>query len=252
MRILLMARETGIIGGVQSWMETVRSVTGADIHTPDDPPEGRYEVGIFAHWHDFEHYRGTNRWLGHCERVVNVSHGICRPEKPGPGIVACVSEEVAEHWQVDAPIVRQPITLDEGEYDPEGPVMLFSQRHGVAHLVRDAARQMGRDFEHVHDNPRPHGRLRRASCVVASGRALLEAMAMGIPSVLCDQRRNGSWRLLMHRHPRHAMRANYSGRNGESATVEGLVELIEAAEPNAGHIAEHHDPADIVERLCSL
>src|SRR5690606_29899250 len=144
-------------------------------------PAGRFEVGIVAN------VPFTRPAMDLCDRVLVVSHGIIEAERPEGDLVAFTSEGVRAHWGMQGPVIRQPIDLVF--WSPAGGrrryLTRFSYRGGLRYLPR-VAHRMGLEFQHVAKLHPFDVRaiLRDSACVLATGRAALEAMACGVPVVI--------------------------------------------------------------------
>lgn len=262
MRVLLAAKhspEGWPIGGVQSWCRTVAAElcrVGHDVETwgaktkaaTNPPPSGQYDLGIVA---NVESIRTV---LPLCERVLVVSHGIIRDERPPEGMRAVyTSEGVRARWRGDGPVIRQPIDLDY--WSPDGRersgLVWYSYRRGLEWLG-DVARNLGMPYRHLRDVTHDQARevLRGARCVLATGRAALEAAACGASVVICDNRLYQGTLAATFGAPQ--MPHNYSGRGGVVPTpriVTRLVEAAIAAGDMREHVREHHDVRAIVPQL---
>lgn len=259
MKVLLAAKfmPTGDrpIGGVQSWVGTVAAELrrrGHDVALWQPgfaAPGGHFELGILANW---AHTAGV---AGSCDRLLLVSHGIIEEERPPAGVpVAFTSEGVREHWGVAGPVVRQPIDL--GFWAPAGgaePVLVrYSYRGGLPWL-QGVAGAMGLGFRHLRAATHREARavLRTAACVVATGRAALEAMACGVPVAICDHR-SAYQGPLVDFDAAGAMARNYSGRGGVEATPVTAEQAIREAIKRGSmrvHVGQHHDVAHVVDQL---
>lgn len=259
MRILLAAKfmPTGPrpIGGVQSWVATVaaelqRLGHEVTLWQPGFPAvPGRFDIGILANW---THTAGL---ADVCDRFLVVSHGIIEEERPPLNVpVAFTSEGVRDAWARKGPVLRQPIDL--GFWTPAVPrrpvLVRYSYRGGLPWLPMVAGR-LGLQFVHLrgvsHDQSRTA--LREAACVVATGRAAVEAMACGVPVVICDHRSAYQGQLL-DRDAVGAMVRNYSGRGGVLAGPEATEEAIRSAMAAGSlrrHVEQHHDARKVVSQL---
>lgn len=260
MKILLAARHPPggwlAIGGVQSWCATV----GAELRRlghevsywgPKIRLHGMFDAGIFANIAD------TRPALPLCSRHLTVCHGVIAPEKPPARSVAFTSEEVRDYWRGEGAIIRQPIDL--GFWYSRGRrrhlLVRFSYRDGLP-VAGEAAAAIGLEFAHVKDADPEQARelLSQAVCVLASGRAALEAMACGAPVVICDDRDYQG--PLLDPDTLGSMCRNYSGRGGVVPELPVVVEAIEQAIETGSrraHVEAHHDVRHIVsELLCSI
>lgn len=261
MRILLAAKHhpNGAlkIGGVQSWMTTLAAEFRkmgheAVIWSPEFArPKGVFDVGILSN------ASYTRCMARQCHKSIGVSHGIIPDEKPVSGLrYAFTSEGVKRHWGGSGEIVRQPIDLGfwwQAEGDREG-VVRFSYRAGLP-FVEALARDMGHSYRHVKSASPEQAReaLLRAACVLATGRAAVEAMACGAPVAICDDR-GYQGPLVAYSIPSQ-MAENYSGRGGVVATRETVKTAIENA-MQAGsqrrHVEAHHDSRKVAEQVLCL
>lgn len=246
MRILLAAKHPSggklAIGGVQTWMLTIFNELQRMGHEPvmwgpEWPvPSSKFDFGIFAN------AKYTQKALGLCQRTLVVSHGIIPDEQPiGGDRHAFTSEEIRDHWKMDGPVIRQPIDLRFWKSAPAQKIYLtqFSYRGRLDFIPRIAS-DLNLQYRHVKNStPREvRDALRQSACVLATGRAALEAMACGAPTVICDDR--GYMPPLLDTDLEHAMRHNYSGRGGITPTPENVLEAIKAAKPNTFHVAKFH------------
>lgn len=262
MRILVAARHAPgghrPIGGVQSWGATVMGELcrlGHEVTTWEPGSgarlTGTFDIGILANAAD------TNPVRVFCRQNLTICHGIIAPEKPPLRDVAFTSEEVREHWRGDGPIVRQPIDLDFWRplATQKRYLVRFSYRTGLA-IARWAARTLRLPFTHISAAGPEQARatLNHAVCVLASGRAALEAMACGVPVVLCDERHYQG--PLLDPDILGAMTRNYSGRGGMVPTKDNILDAIDAAIGRGSlrpHVESHHDARRVVsDLLCSF
>lgn len=258
MRILLAAKYVPCcsrpIGGVQSWNETVAAELRRCGHEvvlwcPEWPrPEDRFDVGIFAN----VRLTGCARLL--CWRSVVVSHGIIPDEQPD-GAAVFTSEGVRDHWAGTGPVIRQPIDCEFWKPDGgrrDGGILRYSYRAGLEWLGA-VADKMGLRYQHLRNVSHEQAReaMRRAQCVLATGRAALEAAACGAPVVICDHRSSYQGPLAAPFGMSQA-RQNYSGRGGFAPTPESMRRMIEDAMPAEGwrqYVQTHHNARDVVRRL---
>jgi hypothetical protein len=266
MRILLAAKHaphgSRPIGGVQSWCRTVCNELarrGHEVETwgPEQPlPEGSFDVGIIANTSD------TGRVLNLCRERVVVSHGIISAENtsearlPGDRMVY-TSEEVRDHWGGQGTVLRQPIDLTFWSPGP-GPkkyLTRFSYRGGLRY-VSSLARELKLEYRHVRtlEDRAVRNILRLSACVLATGRAALEAMACGAPVVLCDHR-SAYQGPLMDLAIHSAAKRNYSGRGGITPTVHTVREAIKYSIKYGSrrqHVEDNHNVVDIVDQILEL
>lgn len=264
MKVLLAAlnppRAQKMMGGVASWISTVSprlSKLGCPVSVwgPGDRLHKgvKFDLGIIAN------SRRTSIAAGFCDHVINVTHGIVPDEKPEKIFrLAATSEEVRDFWNVDATVIRQPIDLDFWR-----PVTLrkkvltfYSYRAPEDFGLEIAAEIIGLEFRWVKNVDQFDARsaLQESAVVCASGRAALEAMACGAPTLICDWRDyNGSPLLCYDLH--HAMTRNYSGRGGAkpdaSDIAYGALLAMEMQNPRA-HVERHHDADAITKEILSL
>ena len=211
-----------------------------------EPPRRRFDLGIFANM------GRTWQFEGFCDRVVCVSHGIIEDERPLPGRrTFFVSEGVRDHWGGSGAILRQPIDLSfwrAGDAPRSGAVR-FSYRDTPT-ICRKAAAALGMSFQQVR-SARPNEAqkvLSSAALVFASGRAALEAMACGAPTVIYDHRSTYQGPLL-DTDLRRQMANSYSGRGGVEPDLDMVVEAARTAWSNRDWVEEHHDVRRIVSEL---
>lgn len=266
MRILFCAKyvPTGRVpmGGVQSWIKTVRKEFEAMGHEcvewqPGFPArQGAFDLGIFAHW------SLTRQHEPLCAKVINITHGIIEPERPSAAEdwVWAVSEGVRAHWRIpNAPIIRQPIDTEfwRPAAEPDrGPPLVVRWGYRQTPLKgQDLARTLGADYVHAASLSHEEGRrlLQKATLVLASGRAALEAMACGAPTLIYDHRKTYQGELF---DPSlvHAIGQSYSGRGGFTPTVDELTRAAQAAlqKPRPlwrEWVLKHHDSAKIAREI---
>lgn len=259
MRILLAAKyvPTGPrpIGGVQSWVATVRAELERMGHAceewqPGFPmPAGGFDFGVFANMGLTGHLATL------CRRTVCVSHGIIDPERPGEADkVLFVSEGVRRHWGGTGAILRQPIdtVFWRSTGAQRSGVVRYSYRNSKT-LCAEVAARLGMPYRHVDDAKPGDARdiLAGAALVFASGRAVLEAMACGAPTVIYDHRQAYQGPLMDDCLNRQ-MRNSYSGRGGISPTLADLLDAagraMEAGSRRAW-VEQHHDARKILTEL---
>ena len=266
MKVLLAAKHPpgGHIkyGGVQSWIETVArrfSILGHETHVwgPEwGKPEGSYDIGVIANIK----YSAAAALL--CDRVLNVSHGVIPAEEPsGAYPIACTSEEVRDHWKLPSQIIRQPIELSNWTpfgYKPEH-LVLYSYRCPDSSQFQKLADALELPFIHLKNCTETEARsmLRKAALVCASGRAALEAMACGAPTLIYDWRPyNGKTLFLQCLDD--ARLNNYSGRGGIEPRLQTVIQearQVMAAGSQRKYIKRWHDADMIVCEIldaCSL
>ena len=242
------------IGGVQSWCATVGRELQRLGHEvtqwgPEWPvPDQRFDLGIVAH------AKFTRAVMARCDRVLVVSHGIIETERPRGNRVAFTSEGVRAHWGMEGPVLRQPIDLDF--WSPGGgrqhELLRYSYRGGLDWLGAVAS-GLGMTYRHVGNVTHEKARdaLRSAACVLATGRAALEAMACGVPVVLCDHR-SAYQGPLLDPDLEGAIERNYSGRGGIVPTPENVSEAVMEAMaegPRLDWVREHHDAREVTAQL---
>ena len=250
-------------GGVKTWIETLTDMArwrGYDVHVwgPEFPLPDR----------DFDHVVLSNGGAcadaRHLSRsVLGVSHGIIPAEAPLPGLYTVyTSEEVRDHWGGTGPILRQPIDLSfwrprsTGEPQALPRLLQWSYRRPLTHL-RDAAVSLGLEPLHLQSASPERAReeFLQAQCVLATGRGALEAMACGIPTVICDRR--GYQGELLDPATFGSMRRNYSGRGGQTPTAATIAKEVSTAlriEPELYryHVEREHDSRVIFRQLEGL
>lgn len=243
------------IGGVQSWVATVaaelrRLGHEVTLWCPEwSLPTPRFDLGILAN------LGLTGAAVASCDNMLAVSHGIIDPERPPNDLpVVFTSEGVRDYWGGDGPVIRQPIDLQFWSPGGDGSAGLvrYSYRGGLAWLANVAA-MMGLPYQHLRGVTPTEARdvLRNAACVLASGRAAIEAMACGVPVVICDHR-SAYQGPLMDGFLGDAMTRNYSGRGGcapDPSSLEAEVrDAISCGSPRE-HAEFHHDVRKIVPQL---
>ena len=257
MRILIAGKYTHTgkrpIGGLQSWIKTVAAECerlGHEVTTwePGQRLVGFHDFGVFA---NLKHTRPA---LNFVRQSVLVSHGIIADEQPQPGcdVTAFVSEGVRDHWGGSGPIIRQPIDLDFWRTGGE-------RTHLTRYSYRTAPIQVatGWPYRHVHGLTHEQAReaLQTSVCVYATGRAALEAMACGAPTVIYDHRAAYQGPLMGPQSLTANMRNSYSGRGGKQPSQIGVQKRTEWAMQQTGWrnwVAEHHDSRRVTEGLLCL
>lgn len=261
MRILLAAKHaphgSRPVGGVQSWCRTVANELarrGHEVETwgPEQPvPLGGFDLGVLANGSD------TKQVHGQCGRRIHVSHGIIPAEKPYGDPAVFTSEEVRDHWDGQGAILRQPIDLAfwtpikcEKTY-----LTRFSYRGGLR-FIPSLAQELKLEYKHVRNLESRAVReiLRRSACVLATGRAALEAMACGSPVVLCDHR-SAYQGPLMDLDIEGASTRNYSGRGGVTPTsdlVRGAIVISMARGSMRRYVEQTHNVVDIADQILEL
>ena len=261
MKILLAAKHaphgSRPIGGVQSWCRTVAaelSSRGYEVETwgPEQRiPLGGFDLGIIANVND------TARAFAWCQKTIVISHGIIKAEEPEGDLVAFTSEGVRDHWKIDGPIIRQPI--DTEFWSPHWNLRInltrFSYRGGLP-FVKTLAIEKQLKYCHLRNASAEKARaeIRKSACVLATGRAALEAMACGVPVVLCDHRSSYQGP-LMDLDIDSAMKRNYSGRGGVVPKIENLRQAIDDAMEVGdlrAHVEQYHDVRKVVDQLLEI
>lgn len=246
-------------GGVASWIKTICKEFTARGHEcvtmgPGYPaPEGRFDVGVLS---NLKYTRRAARW---CDSVLAVSHGIVDDEGPNERYrTVYTSEEVRDRWGGDGDVVRQPIDLDfwrEGGRE-RTDFVFYSYRAPETFELEHVARRLGLNFVWLRAASADEARsaLQSAALVAASGRAALEAMACGAPTMICDWRDyNGGPLVCMDMDK--AMRANYSGRGGvdpSTANMERIAQETMAFQKPRERVETHHDSRIIASKLLDL
>jgi len=258
MKILLAAKHAPHgprpIGGVQSWCRTVEAELvrrGHDVRTwgPGQPPPlGGHDLGIIANAGD------TARAYDWCRKSITICHGIIPAETPPGNNVAFTSEEVRARWAGDGPIIRQPIDLEFWT-----PVRIrrkfltrFSYRGGL-NFLPVLAKSLGMIPQHVRNSSAEDARkiVRESACVIATGRAALEAMACGVPVVICDHR-SSYQQPLLDLDTTGAMERNYSGRGGIKPSMDRVKDAVKTAMKMGSlraHIEQFHDVKNVTDQL---
>ena len=250
------------IGGVQSWCKTVGNELIKRGHEvsywgPGQlTPSTRFDLGILANWDSVSPVAHL------CEKRIIISHGIIPAEKPPKGLDSTVvlmftSEGVKHHWKMDGQIIRQPIDLEFWSpksipVEKKNYLTRFSYRNGLS-FVPTIAKNMHLKFTHLKNSTPINVRsiLRQSACVLATGRASLEAMACGVPVVLCDHRSSYQGP-LMDLDTHSAMKRNYSGRGGFAPDPSEVNAAILSAIANGslrGHVKRHHNAVNVVNKL---
>lgn len=246
-------------GGVQSWIRTVADKLeknyGCEVIQWEPgmkPPEGTFDWGIFAHWRLTQH-------LGKlCGKVTNVCHGIISTEEPVGSRAVFVSRGVAAHWGFpESRVLHQPIDLSfwhpQQIPDPK-KLVRYSYRYQPTHS-QVVAESLGLKFEKIGDVTHEVARreIQSAAVVFASGRAALEAMACGVPTVVYDNREYQG--PMMCKSLVVNMMNSYSGRGGLKNPTSNDVKIaaIQAMSEHGDFfrewICQAHNADDIVEEL---
>lgn len=246
------------IGGVQTWVHTVRNELVKCGHEVvlyeggQKDPQQDFDFGIFANW------RHTGHLVGLCKRVLQVCHGIIDEEQPQFSNVAFTSEEVRGYWHGTGPVIRQPIDLEfwrPQHYNSGRFLTRHSYRRGLEFLP-DVAKELKLVWRRVRNVAPIELRqvLQHSACVIATGRAALEAVACGAPVVICDHR-SAYQGPLLDTDTIGSMMRNYSGRGGVEPNHENVKAEIQKAIATGSlrsHIEQHHDARKIVEELLCL
>ena len=239
-------------GGVQTWVSTVRDELlrlGHAVSVCDAVilPTTNCDAAILSN------PRYSKYMASLATRVTYVCHGIVEDERPEQNSVF-TSEQVAAHWQQRGPVIRQPLDLDywspSGERDPN-LIVRYANRNGLTEMPQTLD---GYEYKHLRNVDHGEARkwLRRAGCVLATGRAAIEAMACGAPVIICDNRPYQG--PLMHTGTLwDAMRANYSGRGGSVPNRRNILEQVElcigTGQVYRDWVCKYHDVRRVVPLL---
>lgn len=175
---------------------------------------GRYDLAIIANANFTDYAAGA--W----NSAINICHGIVSDERPSDQFKTFyTSEEVRAHWGGKGSILRQPIDLQFWNPATEARrrFVFYSYRAENVFGLDALAKELGLDFVWLKNVEAKEARacLQGAALACASGRAALEAMACGAPTMICDWRGyNG--RPLVCPNMDKARAYNYSGRGGVS------------------------------------
>lgn len=258
MRVLMTGKHTPVgpmpIGGVQSWMTTIKAELErlgheVQIWEPGYRASGFFDLCIA------QHLKYTRPALNFCKRSVLISHGIIEDERPlsGCDVTAYVSEGVRDHWGGSGPIIRQPIDL--GFWRPGNS----DRTHLTRYSYRTAPTQTatGWPYRHVHGLTYEQAReaMQTSVCVYATGRAALESMACGSPTIIYDHRAAYQGPLMGPQSLAANMRHSYSGRGGKKPSQIDVQKRTEWAMQQTGWrewVAEHHDSRKVTEGLLCL
>ena len=244
------------IGGLQSWILTVHNELvkrgfDVDVKEPHELDSSKYDLGIFSN------IELTRNAVEHCKESVLISHGIIDAEKPDNSCdrLMFVSEGVRDHWKMDGDIIRQPIDLEF--WKPNNnivPSMVnrFSYRNGNTHCFQTSV-ELNRTYGHIQNHNAKNCRhfLWRSLVVFATGRAALEAMACGVPTVIYDHR-EAYQPALMGENLNDEMKNSYSGRSGYTPSAEQVLAKTKEAIKQTNWrewVAKHHDVKQIVSQL---
>lgn len=244
-------------GGVQTWIATIASelskTCDVDIVGSTGEPNGAYDIGIFANANH------TKRFINYCKRSALICHGVVADESPAEGfdVVGFTSEKVKTHWSGSGPVIHQPVDLDYwSPLRTETTGLIRYANRGGLEWLSDVAKDLGLPFTHLR-NVAPGNALKTlqgASCVLATGRAALEAMACGVPVVICDDRPYQG-PLLFDGPMILARDHNYSGRGGVIPTPENVTSAIRKAlflGSRREHMQQFHNVESIAQELLSL
>lgn len=245
-------------GGVATWIGTLAAELARLGHHceawgPEQAaPSGRFDVGVISN------AAATLTAAKWCKRVVGVAHGVIEEERPSP-FFECLytSEEVRDRWRGAGPILRQPIDLEfwsPGDAPRKPALVFYSYRaRDDLGLAKIAAGQ-GLAFRHISAATPEEARdaMREAAVVVASGRAIVEAMACGAGVVLFDDRNYQP--PLFDPDIAAAMAANYSGRGGRvrpgaDVLARAVSAQIGAGAANREHAEQFHDVRRVAAQL---
>lgn len=243
------------IGGTQTWMKTIADhLPGHEVHywEPGQQLNGQYDLGIISQ------VSRTKKAIDHCRNTILVSHGVVKEEKPEPlcDVTLAVSEEVRDHWQLNCDIIRQPIDTTFWSPSPKVNRTLlarFAYRVGET-KSKDVAKMCGLTYTQIKGMTQHEARkiIRTSAVVHASGRAALEAMSCGIPTVIYDHRKQYQGEYLEENFL-SSMKTNYSGRGGvENPTLQQVTNTTQTAlvcEGYREHIEKYHDAKHIAEKL---
>ena len=212
-------------------------------------PGGMFELGIFAN------LKYTAKAQRLCDRVKKVSHGIILDERGGKGFYA-VSEEVEDRWNCTEGVIRQPINTDfwKPDEDIRKDVLLrHSYRKGLEGLKGIAAsrwlRYVATANRSAHD---VRDLLRMSKVSVATGRAALEAMSCGVPTVIADDREYQGPLIAID--PEKQAYYNYSGRGGVAPTLCLMNKAIDLALSRGSlrdYVVKNHSVSKVVGELLS-
>lgn len=235
------------IGGVQTWTATIAKCLPGEValwERGDSDPSGTFDLGILHHWNHAGHLSSK------CEKYVNVSHGIIPDERPMVRNPIFTSEEVQRHWGGGGWVLRQPIDTDFWDVGnhQRNCLTFFSYRNELP-FFRKLAEVRGLEYVHLRGKTPEQCRdvLQRSEYVIASGRALLEAMSCGAKCVLADNRK---YMGAMHHSDISKSRAmNYSGRGGVKPTYENISMALDSAESMRWYVEAIHNHKDITRRL---
>jgi len=246
------------IGGLQSWIKTVRSELERVGHEvvewqPGFRLEGLFDLGVVAN------LKYTRPVLNFCKRSILVSHGIIDAERPESGcdVTAFVSEGVRDHWGMDGPVIRQPIDLQfwRPSDAQRTHVTRYSYRRAEIH-GKACADALGLPYRHIKNASHEQAReiLQSSDLVFATGRAALECMACGAPTVIYDHRSAYQGPLMDDGDFARSLENSYSGRGGYEPRVNDVIhearKQMRMGSPR-GWVERNHDSRVIVDGLLS-
>lgn len=249
----------GAFGGVATWIATLSAVLEGVGHEtaywgPEmGPPEGEFDVCILSN----PKYTGEARL--NASKSFQVCHGIVDDEAPQSGMpVIFVSEEARNKWRLSGPVLRQPI--DQDYWTPTRVkrecLTLYSYRAPDDCSLSAVAEILNLEFVHLKDVTRAQARrgLRRSALACASGRAALEAISCGAPTLIYDHRSPYQGRLMETSLWLSAKR-NYSGRGGAHPAFNDLIQecskTIEGGSQR-GLILQKHKASEIAAQLLEI
>lgn len=245
------------IGGLQTWIATVRRELERLGHTCTEwqhgwnIPAAQFDLGILANMDQSRNLLKLSR------RNIAVCHGIIKAEAPGSHAdvdkQVFVSEGVRQHWGIAGAVVPQPIDLSfwcPGEDDVVQPVLTRYSYRRSATRCREVSQRLKLQFQHIHSCSALESRnlLRRSTVVLASGRAALEAMACGVPTVVYDHRSAYQGPLLDTDLERQLLNS-YSGRGGVDPSLDDLLAACKASRGRVGWVQRNHCARTVVQEL---
>jgi hypothetical protein len=242
-------------GGVASWILTMQRQLELRGHyveiwgSGQKLPTGQFDVGVFAN------INCTFHAVKFCRKRIFVTHGVVEDEAPRTthNDTFYTSEEVCAFWKGEPRIFRQPIDLDfwKPDKNERDGLVFYSYRAPSEFALPALAEKLGLKFTWLKDVSQEVARkhLQRATLVCASGRAALEAMACGAPTMICDYRPYNNQPLVCADLDK-ARRYNYSGRGG--AAVQGFdlhhlaMVTLQSQMPRM-YVSAHHDASAITD-----
>lgn len=236
-------------------MKTIAEASGenVDFWERGRPVRKKYDLGIFCH------IKHTKALIPHCKKTILVTHGVVNEERPSNDcdITLATSEEVRDHWGLDCPIIRQPIDTAYWSVSKRSFLSLcrFAYRRGETHS-QSVSRLLSLNYERIAGlkSDQILEILARSAVCHATGRAALEAMSCGVPTVIYDHREAYQPHLLDDGPLLSSATTNYSGRGGTKNPSVGHVfkatqKALDTKFDYRQYILENHDAKKIAKEI---